>query len=118
MIDMCEECAAEHRAYLKSPEAAEHRKGMCEWCKSPADDLRDRRDYEEGMCGRVYRVCGACVKRENAELEAESSYWGDDGYFDEPLRKCPACRGSGTIATKSDNAPPEECPHCDGWGEV
>jgi hypothetical protein len=77
MHDMCEQCAKEHRAYLKSPEAAEHRKGICEWCKNPADDLRDRRDYEEGMCGRVYRVCGPCVKRENEELEAESNYWGD-----------------------------------------
>jgi hypothetical protein len=78
MNDMCEECAAEHRAYLKSPEAAEYRKGTCEWCKGSADDLRDRRDYEEGLYGRVYRVCGACVKRENEELKAESDYWGDD----------------------------------------
>lgn len=78
MYDVCQECLDEHRAYLKSPEAAEHRKGICEWCKNPADDLRDRRDYEEGLYGRVYRVCGACVKRENEELKAESDYWGDE----------------------------------------
>lgn len=118
MNDMCEECATEHRAYLKSPEAAEHRKGICEWCKNPADDLRDRRDYEEGTCGRVYRVCGACVKRENAELEIESNYWGDsDDYFDEPLRKCPDCLGAGSLANLR-GGPSEECPRCDGYGEV
>ena len=78
MHDMCQQCIDEHRDYLKSPEAAEHRKGTCEWCKNPADDLRDRRDFEEGLYGRVYRVCGACVRRENEELEAESCYWGDE----------------------------------------
>ncbi|MBA2412692.1 MAG: hypothetical protein H0V63_07680 [Burkholderiaceae bacterium] len=78
MNDMCAECADKHRAYLRSPEAAEHRKGTCEWCKKPADDLRDRRDYEEGMSGRVYRVCGICVKKENDELAAEERARGDD----------------------------------------
>ncbi len=84
MNDMCQECLDQHRAYLRSPEAAEHRKGTCEWCKKAADDLRDRRDYEEGMSGRVYRVCGPCVKKENDELAAEARerYDGDfdDGY--------------------------------------
>src|SRR6185312_7339488 len=70
--DMCQQCLDQHRAYLKSPAAAERRKGMCEWCKNPADDLRDRRDYEEGMTGRVYRVCGGCVKRENERLAEEA----------------------------------------------
>lgn len=81
MNDMCQQCLDEHRTYLKSPAATERRKGVCEWCKEPADDLRDRRDFEEGMCGRVYRVCGACVKRENEELQAEADLyddWGDD----------------------------------------
>jgi len=72
MNDMCQECLDEHRAYLKSPEAAERRKGICEWCKNPADDLRDRRDFEEGVSGRVYRVCGACVTAENERLAEEA----------------------------------------------
>jgi len=76
--DMCQQCLDQHRAYLKSPAAAERRKGMCEWCKNPADDLRDRRDYEEGMTGRVYRVCGGCVKRENERLAEEAEYYDDD----------------------------------------
>ena len=81
--DMCQECADEYRAYKNSPEAVERRKGICEWCKNPADDLRDRRDFEEGMCGRIYRVCGGCVKRQNDELRAESEDyddWGDDDW--------------------------------------
>ena len=87
MIDMCQECFDEHKAYLKSPEAIKHRKGTCEWCKKPADDLRDRRDYEEGMTGRVYRVCGACVKSENdrlaEELELNDDRDWDDDYYEE-----------------------------------
>ena len=68
LIDMCAECLAEDREYSNSVEA---RTGECDWCHQQATDLRDRRDYEEGMSGRVYRVCGACVERVNAEMEAE-----------------------------------------------
>lgn len=71
MIDMCEECAEEHRAYLRSDAAKEDRKGQCEWCRSYAEDLRPARDYEEGLCGRVYQVCGPCIKRVNDEAQAE-----------------------------------------------
>lgn len=86
MNDMCQQCMDEHRAYLKSPEAVERRKGVCEWCKNTADDLRDRRDFEEGSCGRVYRVCGDCVKRKNerlAEEAAEFDDWDDGDDFEE-----------------------------------
>lgn len=83
MHDLCQECADADRAWRKSPEAAEARKGMCDWCKGEATDLRDRRDYEEGMCGRVYQVCGACVKRENDELKAESDYYDDGRDYDD-----------------------------------
>lgn len=88
MHDLCKECLDAERAWRNSPEAAERRKGTCEWCKNPADDLRDRRDYEEGMCGRVYRVCGACVKRDNEYWEREAAasddgWYGDDDYDDD-----------------------------------
>lgn len=66
--DMCQECLDEHRSYLRSEEAHE---GQCEWCSGYAEDLRDARDYEEGMCGRVYRVCGPCIKRVNDEAARE-----------------------------------------------
>lgn len=77
MHDLCQECLDADRAWRNSPEAAEHRKGTCEWCKNPADDLRDRRDYDEGLYGRVYRVCGACVQRQNDELQAEADLYDD-----------------------------------------
>lgn len=64
--DLCEECLDRYRR-----EAALDRIGQCDWCKQQATDLRPRRDYEEGMCGPVYDVCGACVKRENDRLRAE-----------------------------------------------
>jgi hypothetical protein len=41
--------------------------------------LRQRRDFEEGMCGRVYDVCGKCVIAENQRLKDDSSC--DDGYY-------------------------------------
>jgi hypothetical protein len=82
MNDLCQECLDADRAWKNSPEAGEWRKGTCEWCKNPADDLRDRRDYEEGNCGRVYRVCGACVKRDNEYWAAEAAAYDDDRYDD------------------------------------
>lgn len=66
--DCCEECRDELRAYRNSPEA---RTGVCDWCLGEATDLRNRRDIDEGMSGRVYRVCGACVKRDNEAILAE-----------------------------------------------
>jgi len=78
MHDMCQECLDDDKAWRKSPEAAEYRKGRCDWCKEDALDLRDARDYEEGLCGRVYRVCGACIKKQNDNLVAEDQRDLDD----------------------------------------
>lgn len=74
--DVCKQCLKELRDYQVSAEA---RSGICEWCKEAATDLRDRRDCDEGMAGRVYRVCGACVKRDNDRIEEELR---DSGYYD------------------------------------
>lgn len=82
MRDLCKECLDKDREWEKSAEAAEWRKGKCEWCKSDAADLRDARDYEEGLYGRVYRVCGACIKRVNEELQAEADYYDDGRDYD------------------------------------
>jgi hypothetical protein len=65
-----------------------HRKGRCDWCAKDATDLRDARDYEEGMSGRVYRVCGGCIKAQNDEIERDlaeyDNGWDDyDDYGDE-----------------------------------
>ena len=74
MHDCCEECADEIRAYARSAEA---RTGKCDWCKKPATDLSYTRDYEEGMSGPVYRVCGACRKRREDEDRAELARYDD-----------------------------------------
>lgn len=63
MIDCCEECRAEMLAAIRA-----EREGPCDWCRQAATDLRYRRDYEEGMCGRVYRVCGPCVAAADRRL--------------------------------------------------
>lgn len=74
--DLCQECLDELRAYRNSPEA---RTGVCDWCRHEADDLRDARDYDEGMAGPLYRVCGACIRSRNEEARAEL----EDRYGDE-----------------------------------
>lgn len=82
MHDLCKECLDEDREWEKSPEAAEWRKGQCEWCKQDADNLRDARDYEEGLSGRVYRVCATCIKHQNDQLKADDDYYDDGRDYD------------------------------------
>jgi hypothetical protein len=80
--DMCQTCYDEYRAAINSPEAQADKIGVCEWCKCNATDLRDARDYDEGMCGRVYRVCGACIIKRNdaAAEELAQEKWEYDDY--------------------------------------
>lgn len=73
--DLCQECLEADRRAAASPEA---RTGTCDWCKGEATDLAWRRDYEEGMAARVYRVCGACRKRDDARIAEDlGDEWGD-----------------------------------------
>lgn len=78
MIDMCEFCYQEHLNHVKNADTS----GTCDWCKEHKPKLRDRRDYEEGMCGRVYQVCDSCVAEENARLDEELDDYDDYDYFD------------------------------------
>jgi len=72
--DMCQECLDEHHEEMRT---ADH-SGVCDWCHTHQPRLRPRRDYEEGMHGRVYEVCDTCIKRENDELEMElGTYWDE-----------------------------------------
>lgn len=70
MNDLCQECVDEFKKH-----AQEAKVGMCDWCKKEATDLRNRRDFEEGRAGRVYQICGACVKLKNERLEAALDYY-------------------------------------------
>src|SRR5690606_21715841 len=65
MVDLCQECLDEHNTYLQSEESKDSRRGSCDWCNRYVEDLRSARDYDEGMCGPVYTVCGPCVKARN-----------------------------------------------------
>lgn len=67
MTDMCQECLDEFKEHKKQA-----RVGVCDWCREEATDLRPRRDFEEGLAGPVYEVCGACIKRQNDELREEA----------------------------------------------
>ena len=71
--DMCADCLAAHQA--APPES-----GHCDWCKKDAPRLRSRRDYEEGMSGRVYMVCDACVAAENKRFMAILAQDDDDDW--------------------------------------
>ncbi|MDB6104096.1 MAG: Uncharacterized protein JWO52_4095 [Gammaproteobacteria bacterium] len=77
MIDACAECVADIRNEGLGQTV---RTGECDWCKKTATDLRPARDYDEGMTGPVYQVCGACIARRNERLEEEdeSDDWDDD----------------------------------------
>ncbi|WP_454629681.1 hypothetical protein [Bradyrhizobium cenepequi] len=85
MNDVCKECLEADRAHARSPEA---RTGTCDWCKQPATDLRNARDYEEGLAGPVNRVCGACQKPQDDEIRKELDRYDrehgplDDDYDD------------------------------------
>ncbi|WP_342049928.1 MULTISPECIES: hypothetical protein [unclassified Cupriavidus] len=78
MHDMCDECHAQYKQEMADT-AAERATGLCEWCGKHATDLRSRRDWEEGSCGRLYDVCGACVTAEHERL-AEDRDEHDDFY--------------------------------------
>lgn len=78
MNDMCEECLAEYREEMRTADTS----GTCEWYKQHAPKLRPRRDYEEGMSGRVYEVCDGCIDHRNKEDEAYLRGF-DSGYWDE-----------------------------------
>jgi hypothetical protein len=73
-IDMCQECLDAFR----NRDTTEEQTGSCDWCGGSATDLRSRRDWEEGSSGPVYRVCGACVTKENKRMAEEL----DDYDFD------------------------------------
>jgi hypothetical protein len=76
-FDMCEECLKQYREELKNEDTS----GECEWCKKHSPKLRPRRDYEEGLAGRVYYVCDACVKKQEDQWAEEDNSL-DDGSLD------------------------------------
>lgn len=76
--DMCDECLAQHREFLRTEDTS----GECEWCGKHAEKLFNKRDLEEGMAGRVYRVCQPCINVNHAYWRQQEAnyhdYWDDD----------------------------------------
>lgn len=70
--DMCRECLDQYREDMKSWD----RSGICEWCKQHKPRLRETRDYEEGLYGRVYEVCDDCRKKRDDEDRAYLDQYG------------------------------------------
>ena len=78
--DLCDECANALRAEIKGEREKPRR---CDWCKTVATDTHPHRDFEEGSCGRVYDVCGACRLRELDSLAEEYAERDEWTQFDE-----------------------------------
>jgi hypothetical protein len=79
MYDYCDECAKEHRRDMREDKNI----GDCDWCSAKNVKRISARDYEEGMCGRVYQVCAPCKKRQNDEIEDNLSRYGDYDDYDD-----------------------------------
>jgi hypothetical protein len=75
MHDLCKECYDAHIEAVNNADTS----GVCDWCNQHKPALRNRRDFEEGMSGRVYEVCSDCIKAENARIQEE---FDDDDYDD------------------------------------
>jgi hypothetical protein len=70
-LDLCKQCLKELRDYNLSEES---KTGRCDWCKKDVNDLRHKRDFEEGLGGPVYRVCRACAEHYDAEMAEDDDY--------------------------------------------
>lgn len=71
MHDFCAECYAEYKREVEESDTS----GYCDFCKSFANKLRNRRDYEEGLNGPVYQVCESCNSKANKrELDQLDEY--------------------------------------------
>ncbi len=72
MADLCDECFKEFKEHgIYTPDE-------CDWCKKAAADIRPTRDYDEGLHGPVYYVCGPCRKRRDDRVREENSRYDDD----------------------------------------
>ena len=73
-FDLCKECRDKHFESIRNADTS----GQCDWCKNHAPKLFSHRDFEEGLCGRIYDVCQACIDRENSRVEEELDSYADD----------------------------------------
>lgn len=65
---MCQACLDEHRTAVREAFNAE---SYCDYCKTMQRHCSPMRDYDEGMGGPVYNVCGTCRARVDARIAEE-----------------------------------------------
>lgn len=82
---MCAECYTSYKAEVA---AAREEETHCDYCKTMQVGCSPMRDFEEGLGGPVYNVCGGCRKRVNDriaeefdEFNEEPDYCYDDGDY-------------------------------------
>jgi hypothetical protein len=73
---MCRHCLDKFNEYRSKPV-----EGYCDWCKNFFVGLLNRRDYDEGMCGPVYRVCVPCIAASNKAFEEEYAHYESTAEF-------------------------------------
>ena len=80
MEDLCTECKTKQdKACLEADSS-----GTCDWCKGEAPQLVNRRDYDEGMSGPIYRVCMVCTAVDNKRVAEEyEEYYKEDPFYNE-----------------------------------
>lgn len=54
----------EHYKERKKELSEETNAGHCDWCGKFADELKYRRDSDEGTSGPVYEVCQHCIDKD------------------------------------------------------
>jgi hypothetical protein len=75
MNDFCQAC---YDKMLAEEEENRDVPTCCEWCKKSSLTCQLTRDFDEGTCGPVYNVCGACRKDQNDAARAELENMTDD----------------------------------------
>jgi hypothetical protein len=73
-VFMCKPCYDAYIEYESKPKT-----GYCESHGGEGNDIRRVRDYEEGMCGRLYSVCFECRVK---QLAAQAELYDDDDIDD------------------------------------
>lgn len=74
MSDFCQSCFDKFQAECKkAEEELAEMLVTCNYCKGqvPYKLITQKRDWEEGSCGRLYDVCLSCCQKQNAECDAE-----------------------------------------------
>lgn len=82
--DFCSECNAR---YLNTK--TDETPGCCDICRKYAPDLKDYRDPDEGIAGRVYQACSECISKTNADAFADTETPEDRHFQDLDLDDIP-----------------------------